>query len=100
MSKYIMLYNCEYIEDETNEKRHETGMFIGEKMSEAVESLEEYYGEGIEKVIIGNLDDEFTDTNGIITEDQMRKAIRQLSPLQNEYQAITVNYGSSKEVKE
>ena len=83
MSKYIMLYNCEYIEDETNEKRHEKGIYIGEKMSEAVESLEEYYGTGIEKVLIENLDDEFTDTNGIITEDQMRIAIRQLNPLQS-----------------
>ena len=84
MSKYIMLYSCEYIEDETNAVKHEKGMFIGEKMSEAVESLEEYYGTGIEKVLIENLDDEFTDTNGIVTEDQMRKAIRQLNPLKNE----------------
>jgi len=79
MSKYIILYNCEYIEEETNEVRHEKGIYIGEKMSEAVESLEEYYGDGIEKVLIENLDDEFTDTNGIVTEDQMRKAIRQLN---------------------
>ena len=77
MSKYIMLYRLEYVEEETNEVRHEKGIYIGEKMSEAVESLEEYYGEGIEKVIIENLDDEFTDTNGIVTEDQMRKALRQ-----------------------
>ena len=84
MSKYIMLYRCEYIEDETNAVKHEKGMFIGEKMSEAVESLEAYYGTGIEKLLIENLDDEFTDTNGIVTEDQMRKAIRQLNPLKNE----------------
>ena len=77
MSKYIMLYNCEYIEEETNIKKHERGLFIGERISEAVESLEEYYGEGIEKVLIEDLDDEFTDTNGIITEDQMKIAIRQ-----------------------
>ena len=77
MSKYIILYNCEYIEEETNEVRHERGMFIGEKMSEAVESLEEYYGEGIEKVLIENLDDEFSDTNGIVTEDQIKIALRQ-----------------------
>ena len=77
MSKYIMLYNCEYIEEETNAVKDEKGMFIGEKMSEAVESLEEYYGDGIEKVLIENLDDEFTDTNGIVTEDQMKIALRQ-----------------------
>ena len=81
MSKYIMLYRCEYIEEDTNEVKHETGMFIGEKFSEAVESLEEYYGDGIEKVLIENLDDEFTDTNGIITEDQMKIALRQLNPM-------------------
>jgi len=79
MSKYIMLYRLEYVEEETNEVRHEKGIYIGEKMSEAVESLEEYYGEGIEKVLIENLDDEFTDTNGIVTEDQMRIALRQLN---------------------
>ena len=77
MSKYIMLFNCEFIEEDTNALKHEKGMYIGEKMSEAVESLEEYYGEGIEKVLIENLDDEFTDTNGIITEDQMKIALRQ-----------------------
>ena len=77
MSKYIMLYRLEYVEEETNAVKHERGMFIGEKMSEAVESLEEYYGEGIEKVLIENLDDEFTDTNGIVTEDQMKIALRQ-----------------------
>ena len=79
MSKYIMLYNCEYIDEETNAVKNERGMFIGEKISEAVESLEEYYGDGIEKVLIENLDDEFTDTNGIVTEDQMRIALRQLN---------------------
>ena len=84
MSKYIILYNCEYIEEETNEVRHEKGIYIGEKMSEAVESLEAYYGEGIERVIIENLDDEFTDTNGIVTENQMKIALRQLNPLKNE----------------
>lgn len=84
MSKYIMLYNCEYIEEETNAVKHEKGMFIGEKISGAVESLKEYYGEGIEKVFIENLDDEFTDTNGIVTEDQMKIALRQLNPLKNE----------------
>ena len=83
MSKYIMLYRCEYIEDETNAVKHERGLFIGEKMSEAVESLEEYYGTGIEKVLVENLDDEFTDTNGIVTEDQMKIALRQLNPLQS-----------------
>ena len=76
MSKYIMLYRCEYIEDETNAVKNEKGMFIGEKMSEAVESLEAYYG-GIEKVLVENLDDEFTDTSGIVTEDQMKIALRQ-----------------------
>jgi hypothetical protein len=55
-------------------------MFIGEKMSEAVENLEACYGTGIEKVILEYLDDEFADTDGIVTEDQMRKALRQLSP--------------------
>ena len=84
MSKYIMLYNCEYIEEETNAVKHECGMFIGERMSEAVENLEVYYGEGIENVRIEYLDDEFADTNGIVTEDQMRKAIQQLNPLKNE----------------
>ena len=80
MSKYIMLYNCEYIEEETNAIKHEKGMFIGEKMSEAVENLEACYGTGIEKVLIEYLDDEFADTDGIVTEGQMRKALRQLSP--------------------
>ena len=80
MSKYIMPYYCEYIEEETNEVKNAKGIYIGEKMSEAVESLEAYYGEGIEKVIIEDLDDEFTDTNGIVTEDQMRIALRQLNP--------------------
>ena len=84
MSKYIMLYRCEYIEEETNAVKDEKGMFIGEKMSEAVESLEEYYGEGIEKVLIEDLNDEFTDTNGIVTENQMKIALRQLNPLKNE----------------
>ena len=84
MSKYIMPYYCEYIEEETNEVKHEKGIYIGEKMSEAVESLEAYYGDGIEKVIIEDLDDEFTDTNGIITEDQMKIALRQLNPFKNE----------------
>ena len=77
MSKYIMLYRCEYIEDETNAVKNEKGIYIGERISEAVESLEEYYGTGIEKVLIENLDDEFTDTNGIVTEDQMKIALRQ-----------------------
>lgn len=98
MSKYIMLYNCEYIEEETNAVKHEKGMFIGERMSKAVVNLEAYYGTGIEKVLIEYLDDEFADTDGIVTEEQMKKAIRQLNPLKNEYQAVTVNYGSSKEV--
>ncbi|MBQ1574086.1 MAG: hypothetical protein IIZ78_23430, partial [Clostridiales bacterium] len=85
MSKYIMLYNCEYIEEDTNAIKHEKGMFIGEKMSEAVEKLEAYYGDGIDKVLIEDLDDEwFADTDGIVTEEQMRKAIRQLNPLKNE----------------
>lgn len=84
MSKFIMLYNCEFIEEETNAIRYEKGMFIGERMSEAVESLEEYYGGGIEKVLIEYLDDEFADTNIIVTEDQMRKAIQQLNPQKNE----------------
>lgn len=84
MSKYIMLYNCEYIEEDTNALKHEKGICICEKMSEAVESLEEYYGEGIEKVLVEYLDDEFVDTEGTVTEDQMRKAIRQLNPLKNE----------------
>lgn len=79
MSKYIMLYNCEYIEEETDAIKHEKGMFIGEKMSEAVEKLEAYYGDGIDKVLIEDLDDEwFADTDGIVTEEQMRKALRQL----------------------
>jgi len=77
MSKYIMIYRLEYVEEETNAVKNERGMFIGEKFSEAVESLEEYYGDGIEKVLIENLDDEFTDTNGIVTEDQMKIALRQ-----------------------
>lgn len=80
MSKYIMLYNCEYFEEDTDAIKHEKGMFIGEKMSEAVENLEACYGTGIEKVLIEYLDDEFDDTDGIVTEDQMRKALRQLSP--------------------
>lgn len=81
--KYIMLYACEYIEE--NEKKHEKGLVIGEKMSEAVEKLEAFYGDGIEKVMIEDLDDEwFADTDGIVTEDQMRKALRQLNPLKNE----------------
>lgn len=82
--KYIMLYRCEYIEEETNAVKDEKGMFIGERMSEAVESLEAYYGGGIEKVLVEFLDDEFADTEGTITEEQMRKALRQLNPLKNE----------------
>lgn len=83
MSKYIMLYSCEFIEE--NEKNHEKGIVIGEKMSDAVEKLEAFYGDGIEKVMIEDLDDEwFADTDGIVTEDQMRKALRQLNPLKNE----------------
>lgn len=81
MSKYIMLYSCEFIEEDTNEIKHEKGLFIGEKMSEAVETLEAYYGKGIEKVLVEYLDDEFVDTEGTVTEDQMRKALRQLNPL-------------------
>ena len=81
MSKYIMLYRCEFIEEETNAVKHETGMFVGERVSEAVENLEAYYGEGIEKVLIEYLDDEVAETDGIVTEDQMRKAIQQLNPL-------------------
>lgn len=84
MSKYIMLFNCEYIEEETNKVRNEKGMFIGERMSKAVESLEAYYGTGIEKVLIEYLDDEFADTDGIVTEEQIKKALRQLNPLKNE----------------
>ena len=84
MSKYIMLFNCEFIEEETNAVKHEKGMFIGEKMSDAVKTLEYDYGNGIEKVLLEYLDDEFVDTDGIVTEDQMRKAIRQLNPLKNE----------------
>jgi len=84
MSKYIMLYNCEYIEEDTNAVKNAKGIYIGEKMSEAVESLEAYYGDGIERVLIENLDDEFTDTDGIVTEDQMKIALRQLNPLKNE----------------
>lgn len=85
MSKYIMLYSCEFIEEDTNAPKHEKGLVIGEKMSEAVETLESYYGDGIEKVMIEDLDDEwFADTDGIVTEDQMRKALRQLNPLKNE----------------
>lgn len=84
MSKYIMLYNCEFIEEDTNAIKHERGMYIGERMSEAVENLEAYYGTGIEKVLIEYLDDEFADTDGMVTEDQMKKALRQLNPLRNE----------------
>lgn len=84
MSKFIMLYNCEFIEEDTNALKHEKGIFIGEKMSEAVENLEDYYGSGIEKVFVEYLDDEFADTDGIVTEDQMRKAFQQLNPLKNE----------------
>lgn len=84
MSKYIMLYNCEFIEEDTNAVKHEKGIFVGEKMSAAVESLEAYYGTGIEKVLIEYLDDEFADTDGMVTAEQMRKAIQQLNPLKNE----------------
>lgn len=80
MSKYIMLYSCEFIEEDTNEIKHEKGIYIGEKMSDAVETLESYYGKGIEKVLVEYLDDEFADTEGTVTEDQMRKALRQLNP--------------------
>lgn len=83
MSKYIMLYACEFSEE--NEINHEKGLVIGEKMSEAVEKLEAFYGDGIVKVMIEDLDDEwFADTDGIVTEDQMKKALRQLNPLKNE----------------
>lgn len=84
MSKYIMLYSCEFVEEDTNAIKHEKGLFIGEKMSEAVETLESYYGKGIEKVHVEYLDDDFVDTEGTVTEDQMRKALRQLNPLKNE----------------
>jgi hypothetical protein len=78
-----MLYSCEFIEE--NEKNHEKGIVVAEKMSEAVEKLEAYYGDGIDKVLIEDLDDEwFADTDGIVTEEQMRKALRQLNPMQNE----------------
>lgn len=78
MSKYIMLYNCEYIEEETNAIKHEKGIYIGEKISDAVTTLEFYFGKGIEKVLVEYLDDEEVDTEGTVTEDQMRKALQQL----------------------
>lgn len=84
MSKYIMLFNCEFIEEDTNAVKHEKGMFIGEKMSDAVKTLEYDYGNGIEKVLLEYLDDDFVDTEGTVTEEQMRKALRQLNPLKNE----------------
>ena len=84
MSKYIMLYRCEFIEEDTNKVNHDKGILIGERMSKGVENLESYYGTGIEKVLIEFLDDEFADTEGTITEEQMRKALRQLNPLKNE----------------
>ena len=82
MSKYIMLYSCEFIEEDTNAVKHEKGIFIGEKMSDAVITLESYYGKGIEKVFVEYLDDDFVDTEGTVTEDQMEKALRQLKEVE------------------